>query len=207
MFIRAYLRASTKEQDAERAKEALIEFASQHGHRIAAFYIENESGTIRDRRELQRLIKDSHENDILLIEQVDRLSRLDEKDWIVLKNAIGEAGLRIVSIDLPTSHTAMTMVESDTFTSQILKAINNMMLDMLAAIARKDYEDRRRRQTEGIAKAKIEGRFKGRPADMKRQKQVITLKEKGVSLTDIQSLTGYSRASVARILKEYRESS
>ncbi|MCO9809318.1 recombinase family protein, partial [Salmonella enterica subsp. enterica serovar Mbandaka] len=43
MFIRAYLRASTKEQNAERARESLIQFATQHGQRIAAFYIENVS--------------------------------------------------------------------------------------------------------------------------------------------------------------------
>ena len=44
MFIRAYLRASTKEQDAKRAKNELIAFAQEHGHKIAAFYVENESG-------------------------------------------------------------------------------------------------------------------------------------------------------------------
>ena len=38
MFIRAYLRASTKEQDANRAKDELIAFAREHGHKIAAFY-------------------------------------------------------------------------------------------------------------------------------------------------------------------------
>ena len=44
MFIRAYLRASTVEQDAERARELLIGFAAEHGHQIASFYVENESG-------------------------------------------------------------------------------------------------------------------------------------------------------------------
>jgi len=34
-----------------------------------------------------------------------------------------------------------------------------MMLDMLAAIARKDYEDRRNRQMQGIARAKAEGKY------------------------------------------------
>jgi DNA invertase Pin-like site-specific DNA recombinase len=34
------------------------------------------------------------------------------------------------------------------------EAINDMMLDVLAAVARKDYEDRRRRQAQGIEKAK-----------------------------------------------------
>ena len=46
MFIRAYLRASTKDQDANRAKDELIVFAREHGHKIAAFYTENESGAM-----------------------------------------------------------------------------------------------------------------------------------------------------------------
>ncbi|TPU95638.1 recombinase family protein, partial [Acinetobacter baumannii] len=49
MFIRAYLRASTKEQDANRAKDELIAFAREHGHKIAAFYTENESGATLER--------------------------------------------------------------------------------------------------------------------------------------------------------------
>jgi hypothetical protein len=47
-----------------------------------------------------------------------------------------------VSLDLPTSH--QFAVVSDEFTGRMLSAINDLMLDMLAAIARKDYEDRRR---------------------------------------------------------------
>lgn len=40
----AYLRASTKEQDAGRAKDALVQFASEHDLVISAFFAENESG-------------------------------------------------------------------------------------------------------------------------------------------------------------------
>jgi hypothetical protein len=42
-------------------------------------------------------------------------------------------------------------------------ALNAMMLDMLAAIARKDYEDRRRRRAQGIVNAKASGAYRGRP--------------------------------------------
>lgn len=59
MFLRAYLRASTKEQDANRAKDDLIAFAKERGLKIAAFYIENESGASLDRPELFRLLSDS----------------------------------------------------------------------------------------------------------------------------------------------------
>ncbi len=59
MFIRAYLRASTADQDAERAKEQLVTFAREHGHQIASFYVENESGATLARPELMRLIRDA----------------------------------------------------------------------------------------------------------------------------------------------------
>jgi len=203
VFIRAYLRASTKEQDAERAKASLIQFAESHGHKIAAFYVENISGTVRERPELQRVLSDSHENDIILVEQVDRLSRLNEKDWQSLKVAISDAGLRIVSIDLPTSHSALSNIGGDDFTTQMLKAINNMLLDMLAVIARKDYEDRRRRQAEGIARNR--DKFKGRPANTEKHAQVVKLQKTGHSYTEINKITGYSRVTISRVLKAHRE--
>jgi DNA invertase Pin-like site-specific DNA recombinase len=67
MFVRAYLRASTKEQDARRAKEDLRRFAKERGLKIAAYYTENESGASLNRPELFKLLEDSHPGDLLLI--------------------------------------------------------------------------------------------------------------------------------------------
>ncbi|WP_040527875.1 recombinase family protein, partial [Grimontia hollisae] len=103
MFIRAYLRASTDEQNAERAKATLDQFIQEHGQRIASYYTENISGTQLDRPELNRLLTDTQANDILLVEQIDRLTRLNDHDWKQLKRMIEEKGLRIVSMDVPTS--------------------------------------------------------------------------------------------------------
>ena len=109
MFVRAYLRASTAEQDAARARSVLEEFAADHGKAIAAQYIENASGTRADCPELVRLLADSHPGDVLLVESIDRLSRLPAEDWSKLKAAIDGKGLRIVALDLPTSHQSMGM--------------------------------------------------------------------------------------------------
>ncbi|EGU32167.1 resolvase [Vibrio ichthyoenteri ATCC 700023] len=49
MFIRAYLRASTTDQHADRAKSELQTFANQHGIRIASFYTEHLSGAKLER--------------------------------------------------------------------------------------------------------------------------------------------------------------
>ena len=44
MFVRAYLRASTDDQDANRARDQLKAFAAERGLSVAAWYVENESG-------------------------------------------------------------------------------------------------------------------------------------------------------------------
>ena len=71
--IYAYLRASTKEQDAKRAKESLKDFVAEKNQTVSGWFIENESGTILKRPELFRLLDIAQSGDILLVEQVDRM--------------------------------------------------------------------------------------------------------------------------------------
>ena len=198
MFIRAYLRASTEEQNASRALGALVGFAQERGHQIAATYTENVSGTSLQRPELFRLLADSHPGDVLLLEQVDRLSRLTNSDWDKLKAEIRAKGVRIVALDLPTSWSLLGASQDD-FTGRMVAAINDMLLDMLAAIARKDYEDRLRRQGQGIAKAKTEGLYRGRPEDTKRNMAIIAELRDGRSWSQIQTLTKVSKATLAKL--------
>lgn len=198
MFVRAYLRASTKEQDASRAKDELIQFAHDKGLKIAATYIENESGASLNRPELFRLLSDCQAGDVLLIEQVDRLSRLNASDWERLKTEIRNRQIKVVALDLPTSW-GMASVNTDEFTTRMSEAINNMMLDMIAAIARKDYDDRRRRQKQGIAKAKEQGLYKGRPANIARNEAIIGMLQSGQSWNSIIQATGCSRSTLSRL--------
>lgn len=204
MFVRAYLRASTEEQNASRAREGLIKFAEQHGHRIASFYTENVSGATLQRPELIRLIDESGEGDVVLVEQIDRLARLTQRDWDMLKQKLAAKRLAIVSPELPTSWLAMKEQNDDGFTESILRAVNAMMLDMLAAVARKDYEDRRRRQAEGISKAVAEGRYQGRQPDNKRRRLVASMLNSGHSYSEIQKIMGCSRHLIASVAKEQR---
>lgn len=196
MFVRAYLRASTEDQDANRARGELVAFAEAQGLEIAAFYPENESGASLQRPELFRLLNDCQAGDVLLIEQVDRLSRLNAQDWESLRKEIKARGVRIVALDLPTSWTS---VSADETTNRLMSAVNEMLLDMLAAIARKDYDDRRRRQAQGIAKAKASGQYKGRKEDEKRNAAIRQLLAAGMTWTAIQKATGCSRSTISRV--------
>jgi DNA invertase Pin-like site-specific DNA recombinase len=199
-FIRAYLRASSDEQDAARAQAQIEAFAAERDMQIAAWYRENESGAKLARPELFRLLTDAHPGDVLLVEQVDRLSRLNAADWDRLKVELASRKVRVVALDLPTSW-AMATGKVDDFTGRMFEAINGMMLDMLAAVARKDYEDRRRRQMQGQAKAKAEGKYVGRPENKRRNARIATMLAAGTSYSAIQEATGCSRATVAKIAK------
>ncbi|NLP62094.1 recombinase family protein [Paraburkholderia sacchari] len=202
MFVRAYLRASTKEQDARRAKDDLIEFVKERGLQIAAFYVENESGASLARPELFRLLDDCHEGDILLIEQVDRLSRLNADDWNKLKAELQARRVRVVALDLPTSW--MMTGSTDDITGRMMNALNSMMLDMLAAIARKDYEDRRRRQKQGIEKLKAEGGYKGRKPNDQRNAAIMQMLRRGDSWNTVIAATGASRSTLSRLSKQVK---
>jgi DNA invertase Pin-like site-specific DNA recombinase len=98
----------------------------------------------------------------------------------------------------------------DLLTARMFEALNAMMLDMLAAIARKDYDDRRRRQMQGIAKAKMQGKYRGRPEDNKRNAAVMNMLKRGMSWNSIiEAASGsgkkLSRATLSKLARRVRE--
>ncbi len=205
--VRAYLRASTEHQDAQRARQPLAQFAAMHGRVVGTWYAENESGATLRRPELFKLLDHCHPGDVLLVEQVDRLSRLSVDDWEALKGVIKAKGVRVVALDLPTSHAAMRAApppsegEEPDPTEVILMAVNAMLLDMLAVMARKDYTDRRRRQAEGIAKAQTQRLYKGRQVDEARHANILALLDAGKTWGQVQELTKASRSTILRAVK------
>ena len=128
----------------------LIEFSQNYGAEHVA-YIENESGTKLNRPILNQLLSESMPGDILMIESVDRLSRLQQADFEILKQQIKDKGLRLIVSDLPTTH--MQIKHSDAITSSLLELINNMLIDLLATMARLDNEKRRERIIQGLQRS------------------------------------------------------
>jgi DNA invertase Pin-like site-specific DNA recombinase len=148
---------------------------------------------------LFRLLSDARPGDVLLIEQVDRLSRLMSADWQRLRSELDSRHVSVAALDLPTSW--QLAAPSDDFTARMIQTINATMLDVLAAVARKDYDDRRHRQAQGQAKAKAEGRYNGRVENVKRNAGILAMLRGGSSWTQIQHATGCSRATIAKLVK------
>lgn len=204
MNAHLYLRASTKDQDASRAKVALESFAGDKGLNIVDTYAENISGTKLNRPELIRLLSTAKSGDVLLVESVDRLSRLSQVDWEKLKTTIKEKGLRLVIADLPTSH---MMAEDKGITGQIMEVINNMLLDLMATMARLDQEKRVERINQGLANKRTANpewkpAGKGKNATLWEQVKSLMAKHPTISADQIAKLADCGVATVYRIKRE-----
>lgn len=196
MIIRAYLRASTREQDANRAREQLKRFALDQGSRVTTYYVENASGASLERSELQRLLSEAGEGDILLVESIDRLSRLPQILWDALKNQISQAGLQVVAVDLPVTHAALKPSEQST-ERWLQKAIAQMLVEFMAAFSRKDYELRRERQAQGIEAAKKAGRLQPRQPNLKLYAKIVETR-KSLSVRKTAAFLNTSESTVKR---------
>jgi DNA invertase Pin-like site-specific DNA recombinase len=206
MNAHLYLRASTKDQDANRAKVALESFAGDKGLNIVGVYAENISGTKLNRPELMRLLDTANAGDVLLVESVDRLSRLSQADWETLKTTIKAKGLRLVIADLPTSH---MMVQDKGITGQIMEVINNMLLDLMATMARLDQEKRVERINQGLANKRAANpewkpAGKGKNAALWEQVKSLMAKHPTMSSDQIAKLAECGVATVYRIKREMK---
>lgn len=196
-----YLRASSKEQDAERAKQLLLEFAHDHHLKVAGIYAENISGTKLDRPELSRLLDIAAPGDVLLVESVDRLSRLSQEDWSYLKGVIEAKQLRLVVVDLPTSH---MLVNDKGITGQVMMVINSMLIDLMATMARLDQEKRVERIKQGLENKRARGeKVGGKGRDQKKWEKVANLlKRDGFKMDEIAKIADVGVATVYRIKRE-----
>ena len=207
MTVRIYVRASTKEQDAERALDDLIAFSKKYSD-THINYIENDSGTKLDRKVLNQLLDEAQEGDILLVESVDRLSRLTQEHFAILQQRIQDKGLRLIVQDLPTTHLKQS---DDEITGVILKCINKMLIDLLGTMAQLDNDKRKERIKQGMARSP--NKPTGKKANTAMHQRILELveenkhKDKSKRMT-MEEIAGAARCkvnTVYRVLRQAKE--
>ena len=140
---------------------------------------------LANREQLTQALDFIREGDALVITKLDRLARsvghlLSIMDTIKAKGA----DLRILNMGIDTA-----------------TPTGKLMLTVLGGIAEFEREIMLERQREGIAKAKAEGKYKGRKATARaKEEDVQKLKADGIGATEIAKRLGIGRASVYRIL-------
>jgi DNA invertase Pin-like site-specific DNA recombinase len=178
-----YARTSTVEQEA--GLEAQRRDLKAAG---AKKVFAEQVSSVGKRPQLEAALDYVREGDVLIVTRPDRLAR-SVADLLGLIEGLAAkgVGLRILS---------MGGSEVDT-----RSPTGRLMLTMLGAVAAFERELMLERQREGIAKAKAEGKYRGRAPTAQRQAgDVLRLKAEGVGPTQIARRLGIGRASVYRVL-------
>jgi len=144
--------------------------------------------SIAQRDELEAAMEFVRDGDTLVVTKLDRLARSTMNLLQLLEKLQSKnVGLRILDFGGG---------EIDTNSAN-----GKLILTMFSAFGQFERELMLERQREGIARAKAEGKYKGRKATaMAKADEVRKLKSEGVAPTQIAKTLGIGRASVYRIL-------
>lgn len=177
--IVAYRRISSEGQNLDR----------QDFPEAVKVFEETESGAKRDRPQLNLMLDYIREGDTVQVWELSRLARsLRDLQEIVEKITAKGASVHFLSEGLKFG-----VGEEDVFST--------FQMQVLGAFAEMERKLTRKRQSEGIARAKARGAYKGRQPSIDADK-VRELLQKGLSASDVAKTLGVHRSSVYRVLGE-----
>lgn len=178
MAVVGYRRVSTFDQNLDR---------QELGKTDKVFEEKLSGKSAKDRPALQALLDYVREGDEVVVYSIDRLARdLRDLQDIIAKLNTDSVSIRFISENLK-------------FSADTEDALAKLQLQMMGAFAEFERNIIRKRQVEGIAKAKAKGVYKGRKPSIDRGR-VRSLREQGLSTYKIAAEMGISRMSVHRIL-------
>ena len=185
IMLIGYARTSTFEQQA--GLDAQLAELDKYG---CDKVFSEQVSSVAQREQLESALDYCREGDTVVVTKMDRLAR-SVSHLIAVNDAINAKGAHLHILDFGM----------DTSTST-----GRLMLNVLASVAQFEREVMLERQREGIAKAKAEGKYKGRkPTARAKTDDVISLRKRGVGATDIAKRLEIGRASVYRILADVSE--
>ena len=176
-----YARTSTVDQIAG-FESQLRELESAGCEKI----FQEQVSSVGQRLELNSAIDFVREGDVLIATKIDRLARsISALLQIIQTLDQKKVGLRILNLGMDTQ-----------------TPTGKLMLTVLGGIAQFEREIMLERQREGVAKAKLAGKYKGRkPIDIERRRAVIFFAAIGTTKSKIAEQVGVGEATVYRILK------
>ena len=136
-----YVRVSTEEQNTARQEIMLRELD------VDELFIDKASGKNADRPELRRMMEYVRRGDTVIVESISRFAR-NTRDLLDLVEHLTEKQVEFVSRKEAIDTTTPT---------------GKFMLTVFAAVAELEREYILQRQREGIAIAKQQGKYRGRP--------------------------------------------
>ena len=179
-----YARVSSKDQELNRQVDILVKAGVDERN----IYREKMTGTKRERPELTRLIEGLKKGDVVIVDELTRLSR-SSKDLFFLVERIQEQGANIKSLKENWL---------DTTTPQ-----GKLLFTFFAGLSQFERDLISLRTKEGLRAAKARGRNGGRPSKINEKGESIKLLyQGGTKIADIVRQIGVSRSTVNRVLEE-----
>lgn len=186
-----YARVSTTDQNLDRQLEQL-----KHVDRL---FQEAVSGVSKDRPQLKAMLDYIREGDIVVVTELERLGR-NNQELTEVMNQIQTKGATLEVLNLPT----LRGIEDD----NLRRLLNNLILELYKYQAQAERERIKERQAQGIAIAKIQGKYQGRKAlfteDDSRLKHAFELYLSGMSDKDVAGLTGINERTFRRYREKYQ---
>jgi DNA invertase Pin-like site-specific DNA recombinase len=175
-----YARTSTLEQEA--GLQAQVRDLQALG---CEKIVSEQTSSIGPRKGLDEVVDYARAGDTVVVTKLDRLARSVVHLWEVVDRLQAKGvDLRIVDMSIDTS-----------------TPTGKLMLNVIGGVAQFEREMMLERQREGIAKAKADGKYKGRaPTARAKADQIKALSAEGLSMGQIAQRLGIGKGSVHRAL-------
>lgn len=160
-----YHRTSTREQHLDRGIAEINTYCEQNQLELEKIFTDQQTGKNFNRPRYQVLKEDVlRPGDELIITEVDRLGR-NKSETLKELQYYRDNNIRVKILELPT--TLMDISKLDNSMAQMLmETVNNMLIELYAAMAQAEIEKKEKRQREGIEAMKARGEWDnyGRPS-------------------------------------------
>ncbi|WP_455679271.1 recombinase family protein [Streptococcus sp.] len=185
-----YARVSSADQNLDRQLKQL--------DNVEKIFQESISGASRERPQLIAMLDYIRDGDIVVVTELERLGR-NNKELTEVMDEIKSKGATLEVLNLPT----LRGIED----ANLRRLLNNLILELYKYQAQAEREHIKERQAQGIAIAKVQGKYKGRKplfsADDSRLQHAFNLFLSGKSDRDVAELTGINERTFRRYRKKY----
>lgn len=195
-----YIRVSTKEQNEERQIEELLKYKIDRKN----IFIDKETGKTFQRKNYILLKNKLRFGDEIFFHELDRVGRTKKEMKDELQK-MTEQGVVVRILDVPT--TLMDFSVFGELQKSIMEMVNTILIEVLSTQAETELIKIKKRQAEGIAIAKKQGKYTGRKAkELPKNfpKLYDRWKNKELSATEFCKILEYkSRSTLYLKIKQY----
>lgn len=163
-MVYGYHRTSTTDQHLDRGIKEITDYCEINNIELCKIYTDQQTGKNFNRPRYQVLKEDIlRDGDTLIVTELDRLGR-NKKSTMNELQYYRDNNIRVMILELPTTCQDFSKMDNG-MAKMLMETINNMLIELYAAMAESELDKKEKRQAEGIEAKKARGEWDdyGRP--------------------------------------------